>query len=86
MFLLTPLMDVHLIVSWCCFVGSLTSSTLSGTSCDSTCESFRCMFLSLDVRLNIHVARSVGVTLFVTVVLVFETLLQAWQKPLPSSR
>ena len=51
------------------FVGSLTSSTLSGTSCDSTCESFRCMFLSLAVRLNIHVARSVGLTLFVTVAL-----------------
>ena len=49
--------------------GSLTSSTLSGKSCDSTCESFWCMFLSLDVRLNIHVARSVGLTLFVTVAL-----------------
>ena len=38
------------------------------------------------MRLNIHVARSVGLTLFVTVALVFENLLQAWQKPLPSSR
>ena len=60
--------------------------TLSGTSCDSTCESFRCVFLSLDERLNIHVARSVGLTLFVTVALVFETLPQAWQKPLSSSK
>ena len=69
MFLRIHLMDVYHRMSWCFFVGSLTSSTLSGTSCDSTCESFRCMFLSLDVRLNIHVARSVGLTLFVTVVL-----------------
>ena len=62
-------MDVYHRVSWCCFVGSLTFSTLSGTSCDSTCEPFRCMFLSLDVRLNIHVARSVALTLFITVAL-----------------
>ena len=69
------------------FVGSSTSGTLSGTSCDSTCESFRCRFLSLDVRLNIHVARNVGLTLFITVALLcFETLLQAWQKRLPSSK
>ena len=36
MFLLIPLVDVYHRVSWCCFVGSLTSSTVSGTSCDST--------------------------------------------------
>ena len=71
MFLRIHLMDVYNRVLWCCFVGSLTSSTLSGTSCDSTCESFRSMFLFLDVRLNIHVARSVGLTLFVTVALLF---------------
>ena len=71
MFLRISLMDVYHRVSWCCFVGSLTSSTLSGTYCDSTCEPFRSMFLSLDVRLNIHVARSVGLTLFITVALLY---------------
>ena len=80
------LLDVFHTVSWCCFVGSPTSGTLSETSCDSTCESYRCMYLSLDVRLNIHVARSVGLTLFVTVALLFETLLQALQKPFSSSK
>ena len=36
MFLLIPFVDVYHRVSWCYFVGSLTSSTVSGTSCDST--------------------------------------------------
>ena len=68
-FLLISFMDVYHRVSWCFFVGSSTCGTLNGTSCDSTCESFRCEFLSLDARLNIHVARNVGLTLKITVAL-----------------
>ena len=65
------------------FVGSSTSGTLSRTSCDSTCESFRCRFLSLDARLNIHGAQNVGLTLFITVALLcFEALGLAETSPI----
>ena len=40
-------------------VGSSMSSTLSGTSWDSTHQYFRYVFLFPAVRLNIHVERSV---------------------------
>ena len=88
LFLRIHLMDVYHRVSWCCFVGSFTSSTLSVTSCESTCEPFRCMFLSLDLRLNIHPRCTKRWPHFVyhSGSLVFETLPHAWQKPLPSSK
>ena len=57
LFLLILLMDVYHRLSWCCFVSSSTSGTPSGTSCDSTCESFRCRFLSLSVNLCFDTVR-----------------------------
>ena len=53
---------VVVLFCWFCNV-----SCTQWTSCDISYESLRFMFLSLDVRFNIHVARNVGLTLFVTV-------------------
>ena len=80
------LVDVYHRVSWCCFVVFLTSSTLSGTSCDSTCESFRCMFLSGRATQHPRCTKRWRHFVCHSGSLVFETLLQVWQKPLPSSK
>ena len=45
--------------------GSPTCCTQIGTSCGGDCASLRCVFLSPDVRLNIHVAQTLVRNVFV---------------------